>query len=93
MDISRRKIIFLDMDGSCLTDWTNSVIRHFGLKDLPLELPEGLYPWFGGEDNSMRKRLNLIMETYNFWRDLEPYSYTKELVQMVEEYARGKVEF
>jgi 5'(3')-deoxyribonucleotidase len=77
--------VFIDLDATTVA-WSSAVAKHFSIKNLPTNLPNGLYPWFGDDKTDMRKSLNRLMETYNFWRDLEPYAWSKELVQMVAKY-------
>jgi len=84
---ANKPLILLDLDGT-IADFSATVALHFGI-ELPLKIPEGLYPWIG--DGAARKELNRMMESYKFWRDLEPYSWAKEMLQTIEKY--GEVYF
>ena len=82
------KLIYIDLDGVCV-DFTKNVSEMFKLTDTPIHSPENLAPWtYEGEE---RQRLNIVMETYNFWVNLEPYLWSRGLVELCQKY--GDVRF
>lgn len=80
----------VDLDSVCV-DFTSSVADYFDIKNLPINLPEGLYPWFGNEEHEMRKKLNTLMEDQNFWLSLKPYKWSNNLLQTCQ--SNGNVYF
>lgn len=76
------EIIYLDLDGVC-ANYSSSVISEYGLKNVSVK-PAGLYSYF--TESFMRKSINRLMESYYFWRNLEPYAWSHELLQTIQEY-------
>ena len=73
------KLIYLDLDGVC-ADFTKNVSQIFNFKDTSVNLPEKNAPWtYEGED---RDRLDVVMESYDFWMNLDPYTWSRSLVEL-----------
>ena len=77
------KLIYIDLDGVC-ADFTKSASEIFNHKDTPVNLPEKYAPWtYEGENHD---RLDVIMESYDFWINLDPYPWSKSLVELCQKY-------
>tara|TARA_R110001592_G_scaffold49630_1_gene154574 strand:- start:734 stop:1267 length:534 start_codon:yes stop_codon:yes gene_type:complete len=77
------KLIYLDLDGVC-ADFTKDVSKIFNLKDTPVNLPEKGAPWTYEGKN--RDRLDTVMESYDFWTNLDAYSWSRSLVELCQRY-------
>lgn len=81
--------LFIDLDGVC-ADFDYHVVNLLKLKDIPSDLPLGLYPWIP-EGSSIRRELNNLMKDYYFWRDMPPLPWAHEIIHIARNY--GEVFF